>query len=115
MSTAVLTMTDWTTEVSPRLKARIAGIFYLVCGMAYSFADGSVRGKLVVVGDAAATAHNILAHEPLFRLGFAAELISAVCYIAVTLLLYDIVQAGEPERLFARGVLQPHGMHHSGF
>ena len=42
------------------------------------------------VGDAAATAHNILAHEPLYRLGFAAELISAVCYITVTLLLYDM-------------------------
>ena len=88
MSTAVLT--KQITEASPRLKARIAGIFYLICGMAYSFADGSVRGKLVVAGDAAATAHNILTHEPLYRLGFAAELISAVCYITVTLLLYDM-------------------------
>lgn len=90
MSTDVLTMTDRITGVSPRLKARIAGIFYLICGMTFSFADGSVRGKLVIVGDAAATAHNILAHEALYRLGFAAELISAVCYITVTLLLYDM-------------------------
>ena len=88
MSTAVLT--KQITEASPRLKARIAGIFYLICGMAYSFADGTVRGKLVVAGDAAATAHNILTHEPLYRLGFAAELISAVCYITVTLLVYDL-------------------------
>ena len=88
MSTAVLT--KQITEASPRLKARIAGIFYLICGMAYSFADGTVRGKLVVAGDAAATAHNILTHEPLYRLGFAAELISAVCYITVTLLLSDM-------------------------
>ena len=88
MSTAVLT--KQITEASPRLKARIAGIFYLICGMAYSFADGTVRGKLVVAGDAAVTAHNILTHEPLYRLGFAAELVSAVCYITVTLLLYDM-------------------------
>jgi hypothetical protein len=90
MSTNVLTVTDRNAGVSPRLKARIAGIFYLICGMTFSFADGSVRGKLVVVNDAAATAHNILAHEPLYRQGFAAELISAVCYITVTLLLYDM-------------------------
>ena len=90
MSTDVLTITDRITGVSPRLKARIAGLSYLICGMAYSFADGSVRGKLVVVGDAAATAHNILAHEALYRLGFAAELISTVGYITVTLLLFDM-------------------------
>jgi Domain of unknown function (DUF4386) len=77
-------------EASPRLKARITGVLNLISGMAYSFADGSVRGKLVVSGDAAATAHNILAHLPLYRLGFAAELVSAVFYITVTLLLYDM-------------------------
>ncbi len=88
MSTAIVV--EQIAEASPRLKARVAGIFYLLCGMAYSFADGSVRGKLVVVGDAAATAHNILAHESLYRLGFALDLISALGYITVTLLLYDM-------------------------
>jgi hypothetical protein len=88
MSTAI--MTERIAEVSPCLKARVAGVLYLICGMAFSFADGSVRGKLVVLGDATATAHNILTHAALFRLGFATELISAVCYITVTLLLYDL-------------------------
>jgi hypothetical protein len=88
MNTAI--MTERITEMSPRLRARVAGVLYLICGTAYSFADGSVRGRLVVYGDAAATAHNILARETLFRLGFAAELISAVSYITVTLLLYDM-------------------------
>ena len=88
MSTAI--MTERIAEVSPCLKARVAGVLYLICGIAFSFADGSVRGKLVVLGDATATAHNILAHAVLFRLGFATELISAVCYITVTLLLYDL-------------------------
>jgi hypothetical protein len=77
-------------ETSPRLKARITGLFYLIAAQAYVFAENSVRGKLVVSGDAAATAHNILAHEPLYRLGFAAELISAVFFILVTLLFYDM-------------------------
>jgi hypothetical protein len=83
-------MTTRIAEMSPRIKARIAGVIYLICGMAYSFARNDVRDTLVVEGDAAATAHNILAHEPLYRLGFAAEIISAVCYVAVALLLYDM-------------------------
>jgi len=83
-------MMERMAETSPRLKARIAGIFYLICGTAFTFADGSVRGKLVVDGDAAATAHNILANGHLYRLGFAADLVSAVCYLTVTLLLYDL-------------------------
>jgi len=75
---------------SPALKARLAGLAYLICGTAYTFADGSVRGKLVVAGDAAATARNILGHQSLYRLGFAADLVSVLGYIAVTLLLYDL-------------------------
>ncbi|MGZ6315922.1 MAG: DUF4386 domain-containing protein [Anaerolineales bacterium] len=68
----------------------MAGVLYLIAGMTFSYADGSVGGKIVVYSDGAATAHNILANEMLFRLGFAAALISAVCYITVTLLLYDM-------------------------
>ncbi len=83
-------MTGWIPEVSPRVKARMAGVFYLIAGQAYAFAEFSVRGKLVVFSDAAATAHNILAHESLYRRGFAAELISAVFFITVTLLFYDL-------------------------
>jgi Domain of unknown function (DUF4386) len=83
-------MMERIAEPSPRFKARVAGVFYLICGMAFSFADGSVRGKLVMYGNPAATAHNIVAHELSYRLGFAADLISAVCYITVTVLLYDM-------------------------
>ena len=76
-------------EASPRFKARIAGLFYLL-----TFLTGGVAllvsGRLVVHGDAAATATNILAHEPLFRLGFAADLIAVACYIAVTGLFYNL-------------------------
>ena len=52
---------------SPRLKAKIAGIFYLL-----TFLTGGVA--LVARG----------------RLGFAAGLIAGACYIAVTLLFYGI-------------------------
>jgi hypothetical protein len=46
--------------------------------------------QLGVSGDAAATAHNILAHESTFRLGFALGLISTACYVAVTALFYQL-------------------------
>jgi hypothetical protein len=76
-------------ETSPGFKARIAGVFYLL-----TFVTGGLavfaRGGLVVNGDAAATATNILAHESLFRLGFAADLLVVACYIAVTALFYDL-------------------------
>ncbi len=82
-------MMERIAEASPRFKARIAGLFYLL-----TFLTGGVAllvsGRLVVSGDAAATAANILAHEPLFRLGFAADLIVIACYIAVTALFYDL-------------------------
>jgi hypothetical protein len=56
-------------EASPRLKARIADVFYLLIFVIGSFAEIFVRGRVVVDGDAAATAANILAHQSLYRLG----------------------------------------------
>lgn len=83
-------MTEPIREMSPRWKARIAGVLYFINGTAYTFADGSVRAKLVVSGDAGATAHNILANQPLYLLGFSAEIVATLCYVAVTLILYDL-------------------------
>jgi len=73
MSTAV--MTERITEASPRLKARIAGVLYLLTILTGVFARMYVSGRLVVDGDAAATATNILTHKSLFQLGFAVYLI----------------------------------------
>jgi hypothetical protein len=76
------------TEVSPRLKARVAGVAYL---MNFAFAPGFIAiGKFVIPGDAAATATNLLAHEALFRLGFAGNLIAIAGYITVTALFYEL-------------------------
>jgi hypothetical protein len=77
-------------EASPHRKARIAGVFYLLEMLTGAFAIIFVGGRLFVFGDAAATATNILAHESLFQLGFAANLIQFACYVAVTGLFYDL-------------------------
>jgi hypothetical protein len=79
-------------EASPRFTARIAGALYLLSIAAGVFAALLVGGALIVDGDAAATATNILAHETLFRLSVASLLIGVACYIAVTALLYRLLR-----------------------
>jgi Domain of unknown function (DUF4386) len=76
-------------EASPRPRARITGIVYLLYFLTAVFGEFFLRG-IVVSGDAAATANNILAHQPLFRLGLATGLIATAFYIAVTALFYDL-------------------------
>ena len=63
MSTAV--MMERKTEGSPRIKARIAGVFYLLEGATSAFGAIYVVGKLTVAGNADATAASVLAHQPL--------------------------------------------------
>lgn len=82
-------LTKHAADSSPRLKARTAGFLYLISLIMNGFAI-FVLSKLIASGDAATTAHNILASEQLFRYGFAADLIGAICYVGVTLLLYKL-------------------------
>jgi len=79
-------------DASPRFKARMAGIFYVLTSLTAVFGEVFVLGKLVVHGDAAATANNILAHQSFFRLGFAAELVSVALSIVLTALFYDLLR-----------------------
>lgn len=53
---------------------------------------GFVAGRLIVSGDAAARAHNILTHELLYRLGFAVYLVEMACQIAMTVLFYELLK-----------------------
>ena len=72
--------------------ARIAGVLCLISLVAGGFGEFYVPSKLIVSGDAATTARNILASELLFRLGFAAYLIEAVCDIALALIFYVLLR-----------------------
>src|SRR5277367_5371595 len=71
---------------------RFAGLLYLVTSVFGFFAMGYVPSKLIVHGNAAATASNISASETLFRLGIAAELIGYAGFIFVALALYDLLK-----------------------
>ncbi|HXZ67532.1 MAG TPA: DUF4386 domain-containing protein, partial [Alphaproteobacteria bacterium] len=76
--------------LSPQLKARLAGLCYLITILVGSFDHVFVARKLIVPGDAALTAHNLLASEQLYRLAFALDMIPV--YIVVTVLLYDLLK-----------------------
>jgi len=87
MSAAV--MMEPFSETSPRFKANIAVVVFLtsiLTGGAAAF----VRWRLVVPGDAVFTATNILAHAALFQMLLAADVISIVCYVAMTMIFYEL-------------------------
>jgi hypothetical protein len=69
-----------------------AGFVYLLASIPGVFALIYVPSKLIVHGNATATAHNIAASETLFRLGIAADLICQAGFIFVALALYDLLK-----------------------
>ena len=83
-------MVNRMTETSPRLIARLAGLCYVL--MIPAGFGLFLRGRLVVKGDPAATAANILAHESLFRLAFAGDLLVVAIYIVFTALMVDLMK-----------------------
>jgi hypothetical protein len=90
-------------EASPRFKARMAGVFYLLNGGAgFAF---FIRNRLVVSGDAAATAVNILAHEHLFRSALAADLLGVAAYVVVTSLLFFLFKPVNNSLSFVAAIL----------
>ncbi len=89
MSTAVIMKRI--AEASPRFKARMAGVLWLIAIAAAVFAS-SAASALIVRNDAVATATNILANESLFRLSFVADLVAGLCYVGVTVLLYELLK-----------------------
>jgi len=82
--------TERIAEASPRLLARFAGLFYLLYILIGVFGEYFISDKLIVDGDAVESAHRLLAHESLFRWGFATDILMVACYLAVTLLFYEI-------------------------
>jgi hypothetical protein len=71
---------------------RPVGLLYVLVSIIGFFAMGYVPGKLIIHGNAAATASNITAHETLFRLGIAGELIGQAGFLFVALALYDLLK-----------------------
>lgn len=77
---------------SPRRLAAIAGVFYLVVGVAGGFAEGFVDPSLYVAGDAAATSANVVANQGLMRFGVVAHLTDAVFFLLTAATLYLLLK-----------------------
>jgi hypothetical protein len=73
-------------------QGRLAGLLYVLMSIAGFFAMMYVPGKLIVYGNAAATAGNLAAHEKLFRLGIAGQLIAHAGFLFVALALYELLK-----------------------
>ncbi len=72
--------------------ARIAAALFLISLVAGGFGEAYVPSKLIVSGDAVATAQNIKGSEFLFRLGFAGFLVESVCDTALSVILYVLLR-----------------------
>jgi len=74
---------------STRKNARVAGLLYLSL-MTAPLRLIYIPTKLIVSGNPAATANNIIAHETLFRLGIASDLFTGTMAIFLMLALYRL-------------------------
>jgi len=72
--------------------ARMAGFLYLIYIVVSIFANVLGRSKLIIMGDAATTAQNIISSAWQFRIGFVLDLVSAVLFFLTAWALYVLLK-----------------------
>jgi Domain of unknown function (DUF4386) len=93
---------NFSVDRSPVFYARVAGVFYLAIILLGLFGEVFVRGALVVSGDAAATANNIVSSPLLWRAGIVGDLLMQVCDIPMIVIFYLLLRpVSESLALFA--------------
>lgn len=85
-------MTDRIVDMSPRKAALVAGFGYLIILVFGLLANFVLLENLIVRGDAAKTATNIMASESLFRMGIASWLIVLAFDAVVAWALYVFLE-----------------------
>ena len=78
-------------KINPNKTARVAGCLYLMLFPLGIFGIIYVPSSLIVLGDAATTASNIMANELLFRLSIVTALTLQIVYIFLALALYKLL------------------------
>jgi hypothetical protein len=81
---------DSVADTSPKQLARMAGALYLINIVGGAFAISIVPAMLLVAGNAAATAHNIQAHELLYRSGLAVHVVVTVTNVPLAMIFYEL-------------------------
>jgi hypothetical protein len=80
------------TEISPQLYARIGGLAYLLIIVAGGLNEMFIRNAMIVSGDAAATANNIVASPLLWRISIAGDITMHVCDLVVVIVYYTLLR-----------------------
>ena len=76
--------------------ARVIAVLILASAVFGGLGESYIPSKVIVSTDAAATAANVTGSAMLFRLGFAAYLVEAVCDVALALLFYVLLRPAGP-------------------
>lgn len=79
-------------SVSIQMYAKIAGVVLIIAFVVGGFGEAYAPSQLLVAGNAAATAHNIVTHDLFFRLGFVGYLGEAITDVALAFLLYVLLR-----------------------
>jgi hypothetical protein len=85
-------MTFDSIEEPRRRAARVAGFAFLFAMAIVVLANYGINFRLIVPGNAVDTARNIMAHETLFRLNIACNLIYVVTVVILLAALYVILE-----------------------
>ena len=85
-------MTNRNADISLRKAAIVAGFGLLIMSILAAFANFYVLPSLIVPGDAATTANNIMANELLFRIGICSFIIVIVLDVVVAWALYVLLK-----------------------
>ena len=85
-------MANQTVEHFPQRYARTGGALYLAIIVLGAFAEGYVANTLIVSGDAATTAHNIMASPRLWHLSVAGDLIVVLCAVPLLWIEYLLLR-----------------------
>lgn len=88
MSTAAINR----LEPAQHTAAEVAGFAYLFAFASVVFAQFRIHDRLIIEGHATETARNILAHERLFRIGIACDLINCVGVVELLAALYVVLE-----------------------
>jgi len=89
---------------SPQFYARVAGCIYLGAMALGMFSQLFVLGRIIVPGDAAATAHNVVTSEALFRLGIVVDVVTFASDVVIGWAFYQLLK-GVDEALALLGAL----------
>jgi len=77
---------------SSRVVSAAGGALYVAIIALGVCEEFFIRGRLIVAGDAVATAKNLEAMQPLWRAGVASELVLLICAVALTAIFFVLLR-----------------------